>query len=42
MFIIEGKNTSTEILIFEKMERKNKNFIGPLWYVNREEKPEYP
>ena len=24
------------------MERKNKNFIRPLWYVNREEKPGYP
>ena len=24
------------------MERKNKNFIKRLWYVNREEKPGYP
>ena len=24
------------------MERKIKNFIRPLWYVDREEEPEYP
>ena len=41
MFIIQGINTSTRVLIFKKWKDKIKNFIRPLWILNREEKQEY-